>query len=169
MIWYLIKGLIALFGFFISLGIGTLILSLILFLIVKQKQQMSTIYLAMLLMSLVGIFFFTVLGSFYSQFAIGLTAYVSKPIAFIIVLGFVFLIFKFTNDEFKKSKRKILSKEFILNTEINQFTKSNIYDTHRILSFRYVIFIAFLLFSFMPSWIPSIIFNFNSSILERFF
>ena len=169
MVWYLVKGIIILFAFFIALGIATLILSLIMFLLVKQRQKWISIYFTMFLMSLVGIFFFLILGSFYAQFANGLTISVSKPIAFLLVLGLVFLIFKHTNKEFKKSSQKILNRDFIFSTEINQFTKSNTYDTHRILSFRYLIFIFYLIFSFKPNWIPSFLFNFNSRILETFF
>jgi len=133
MTWFLIKGLLLLFAFFIFTGtIGNLFGWLLV---------ASTIFLIIF-----SILCFSFMGLFYASFTYALTTYMKLWFAIIIVSVFIIYIYIHTVKEYMKLKTKLQSDAFNFNPLNSEYYIRNHVNTKTILSSGHFIILSYIFF-----------------------
>lgn len=166
MTWFLIKGLLLLFAFFISTGtIGNMFGWLFFKLSSKLNNDWllvaSTIFLIIYSASA-----FSLIGMFYASYTYALTTYMKLWFAIVIVSVFIIYIYIHTVREYMKLKNKIQSDEFNYNPHISEYHKRHHVNTKIILSNGLFIVLSFVFFLIFNEFADKFSFGLNSSILS---
>ena len=166
MVWFLIKGLLLLFVFFIATGTIGNLFGWLFYKLSKSFETSWFLLISTIFLIVFSIVCFSFMGIFYASFAYALTTYIKLGFAIVIVSAFVLYIYIHTVKEYIKLKNKLRSDYFNLNkSEYHIQSHVNtkiIFSTGHFILLSYIFFLIFNnladKFSFgLTTWILSLI------------
>ena len=166
MTWFLIKGFLLLFAFFIATGtIGNLFG----WLFFKMSKSLNNDWLPLastIFLILFSILCFSFMGLFYASFTYALTTYMKLWFAIVIVSIFIIYIYIHTVKEYMKLKNKLQSDEFNFNPRNSEYHIRNHVNTKTILSNGHFIVLSYILFLIFNNLADKVSFGLNSYVLS---
>lgn len=166
MIWFLIKGLLLLFAFFIATGTIGNLFGWLFFKLSKVLNNERLLVASTIFLIIFSIACFSLMGLFYASFTYALTTYMKLWFAIIIVSVFILYIYIHTVREYMKLKSKLQSDEFNFNLRNSEYHIRNHINTKTILSSGHFIVLSYIFFLILNSLADKFSFGFNSWLLS---
>lgn len=166
MTWFLIKGLLLLFAFFIASGTIGNICGWLFFKLSKVLKNEWLLVASTIFLITFSIASFSFMGLFYASFTYALTTYMKLWFAIIIVSIFILYFYIHTVKEYMKLKNKLQSDEFNFNTRNSEYHIRNHVNTKTILSSGYFIVLSYIFFLIFNSLADIFSFGLSSWLLS---
>lgn len=166
MTWFLIKGLLMLFAFFILTGTIGNLFGWVFFKLSKGLKNDWLLVVSTLFLIIFSILCFSFMGLFYASFTYALTTYMKLWLAIIIVSVFIIYVYMHTVREYMKIKSKLQSDEFNFNTRNSEYHIRNHDNTKTILSSGYFIVLSYIFFLIFNNLADKLSFGLNSWLLS---
>lgn len=166
MAWFLIKGLLLLFAFFITTGIIGNLFGWLFFKLSKILNNEWLLVASTTFLIIFSILCFSFIGLFYASFTHALTAYMKLWFAIIIVSVFIVYVYIHTVKEYKKLKNKLQSDEFNFNPHNSEYHIQNHVNTKTILSCGVFIVLSYIIFLIFNNLADKFSFGLNSYLLS---
>lgn len=166
MTWFLIKGLLLLFAFFILTGTIGNLFGWLFFKLSKSLNNGWLLVASTIFLIIFSILCFSFMGLFYASFTYALTTYMKLWFAIIIVSVFIVYIYIHTVKEYMKLKTKLQSDEFNFNPRNCEYHIRNHVNTKTILSNGHFIVLSYIFFLIFQNIADKFSFGLNSSILS---
>jgi hypothetical protein len=166
MTWFLIKGLLLLFAFFILTGTIGNLFGWLFFKLSKSLNNDWLLVASTIFLIIFSILCFSFIGLFYASFTFALTTYMKLWLAIIIVSVFVISIYIHTVKEYLKLKNKLQSEDFNFNPRNSEYHIRNHVNTKTILSSGYFIVLSYIFFLIFQNLADKFSFGLTTSILS---
>ena len=166
MTWFLIKGLLLLFAFFILTGTIGNLFGWLFFKLSKKLNNEWLLVASTIFLIIFSIICFSFIGLFYASYTHALTKYMKLWFAVIIVSVFIIYIYIHTVKEYMKLKNKLQSDAFIYNPHNSEYYIRNHVNTKTILSSGYFIVISYIFFLIFNNLADTLSFGINSYLLS---
>lgn len=166
MTWFLIKGLLLLFAFFILTGTIGNLFGWLFFKLSKSLNNGWLLVASTIFLIIFSILCFSFMGLFYASFTYALTTYIKLWLAIIIVSVFVIYVYIHTVKEYMKLKNKLQSDEFNFNPHNSEYHIRNHVNTKTILSSGYFIVLSYIFFLVFNNLAGKFSFGLNSYLLS---
>ena len=166
MTWFLIKGLLLLFAFFIATGIIGNLFGWLFFKLSKGLNNDWLLVASTIFLIIFSIVCFSFMGLFYASFTYALTTYMKLWFAIIIVSIFIIYVYIHTVREYMKLKKKLQSDEFNFNPSNSEYHIRNHVNTKTILSSGSFIVLSYIFFLIFNNLAEKFSFGFNSWLLS---
>ena len=166
MTWFLIKGLLLLFTFFILTGTIGNLFGWLFFKLSKRLNNEWLLVASTIFLIIFSILCFSFMGLFYATFTHALTAYIKLWFAIIIVSVFIVYVYIHTVKEYMKLKKKLQSDEFNFNPHNSEYHIRNHVNTKTILSSGIFIVLSYIFFLIFNNLADKFSFGLSSYLLS---
>lgn len=166
MTWFLIKGLLLLFAFFILTGTIGNLFGWLFFKLSKKLNNDWLLVASTIFLIIFSILCFSFMGLFYASFTHALTAYMKLWFAIIIVSVFIVYVYIHTVREYMKLKNKLQSDEFNFNPHNSEYHIRNHINTKTILSSGHFIVLSYVFFLIFNNLADKFSFGLTSFLLS---
>lgn len=166
MTWFLIKGLLLLFAFFIATGTIGNLFGWLFFKLSKKLNNDWLLVFSNIFLIIFSVLCFSFMGSFYASFTYAMTTYMKLWFAIIIVSVFIIYIYIHTIREYMRLKQKLQSDEFNFNPRNSEYHIRNHINAKIIASNGYFIVLSYTFFLIFKNLSDSFSFGLNSYLLS---
>ncbi len=171
--WYLLKGTLMLFPFFISMGvIGNLVGLVSFFIYSKSNKRLEEfLKISIWISFFIGFVFFLIMGMFYATYSLTLTHFMKKWLAIIIVLIIILITVYYSNKEFKEITKKtfrLTDADFMIDGTINPYINHGQVVNQALFSSSPFILISYIFFLIFNGLADTLSFGLNSYLISFF-
>jgi hypothetical protein len=166
MTWFLIKGLLLLFVFFILIGSIGNIFGWLFYKLSKKIKSELPLLVSDIFLIISSILCFLFMGLFYASFTFALTIYMKLWAAVIIVSPLIISIYYNSFKEWNKLENKLQSVEYKFNLTITEYNKLTNHNNRIILMNCYLIVLSYIFFLIFNNLANSFSLGLNNYLLS---